>query len=287
MILIDNSYLVYYQGFATYTWFKNEIGLDGIIDDGTFDPMSDPEFKAMFTRQFLKRIHSVVANEVVFFKKSDLVFCLDCHRKNIWRNDFFPEYKLLRGDKKREFSWSGIFDYVNNIMLPEYVEKGAKIIQNPNAEGDDCIATLTNYLYEKGHRDTIIIASDNDITQLSDIAKIITLKGEHKTYQTVIDKYKFKDKLDWTADMFLTHKAIMGDKGDEIPSIKSGIGPKRAFDCIKNNFKGLSKILEDKDAFNKFEMNKKIIDFQYIPKEISDDIISQYETCESDSLINL
>jgi 5'-3' exonuclease len=295
MILVDNSYAVYFNGFACWNWYSREIGTKGIPTDGSFDPMTDPEYKAMFKKKFLSRIHNVVQNDVIFFDKSELVFCLDCSKKNIWRNDIFPEYKMLRRTKKKErkFSWSGIFNYVNDILLPEYQEKyGCLVFQHPSAEGDDIIATLTNYFYDENIcRELIIIASDGDITQLSDKAKIITLKGEIKSYSSVMEKHTKKYKADlnfeWTPELFLIHKSIMGDGGDEIPAIKSGIGPKRALDYI-NNIEQLEKLFsENEDAKKKFEINTKLINFDYIPELIRNNVIEQYNITKTNDLINL
>ena len=291
MILVDTSYLVYYNGFAVWRWYTNEFGTKHIPDDGSFDPMTDPEFKAMYEKKLISRILNVIHNDVVFFDRSELTFCLDCSRSKIWRLDIFPEYKMMRRkkkDEKKEFSWNGIFNYTQDIMLPQLADSyGSKIIKHPHAEGDDVIAALTNLLWEQGRKDTIIIASDGDITQLSDKALIITLKGEKKSYTTVMDKYKLKENIVWDKDLFLIHKSIMGDGGDEIPGIMQGYGPKRAAGLL-SNINILEQLLNDNPAANeRFKINTQLINFDYIPKEIVDNIVEQYNTEEENSLLSL
>ena len=290
MILVDTSYLVYYHGFATWTWYSNEIGKDHIPDDGSYDPMTDPEYKAMFKKGFLNRALKVLFPINPFVMKSDIIFCLDCNRNKIWRKDLFPEYKILRKQKQketREFSWNGIFNYVNNILLPEYQDKyGCKIVSNSHAEGDDCIAVLTKYLYNNGDRDIIIIGSDGDLIQLTDKALLITLKGEKKTVESVMKKYKIWDARKWDTHSFVVHKTLMGDKGDEIPGIVPKCGPKTALKYI-NNSEQLKKLLENKIIKDQWIRNTKIIDFDYIPKEITQDVISQFESQRDEDLFNL
>jgi 5'-3' exonuclease len=288
MILIDTSYFVYFHGFGVWEWYKREFGTKHIPDDGSFDPMSDPEFKAMYKKRFLTKIFNAVQNDVVFFDRGELVFCLDCSKKKIWRNDIFPEYKIKRKTcKKRKFSWNNIFNYTINNIIPEYQEKyGCRVFSNPVAEGDDIIAVLANHVYDHNIcKDTIIITSDGDITQLSDKATIITLKGEKKTYQSVMDKKKFKEQIEWTPELFIIHKSIMGDSSDEIPPIIPGVGPKRALKYI-NNIELLEKLfVENTDAKTKFARNTQLIDFQYIPKEIKDYVIAEFT--DENELTNL
>lgn len=285
-IIIDTSYLVYYHGFATWTWWCHNIGKEGIPDDGTFDPMSDPEYKAAYEKRFLTRIYNGIKNHIVFFNKNELIFALDCHRKNIWRNDVFPEYKMMRAErqKKRDFSWSGIFNYTQDYMIPKYVEEyGVKVFRNRHAEGDDVIAVLVDELY-KTNKDIIVIASDGDLVQLTDKCKIITLKGESKTPTSVMSKYKFAVDEEWNTGNFLLHKTIMGDGGDEIPSIVSGVGPKRAFNYLKN-MELLKKL--DADAKKNLIRNDTLINLKNIPEEIQNDIRQQWNSSTENDLNNL
>jgi len=290
MILVDNSYLVYFNGFATWNWYKKEIGTSHVSDDGNFDPMSDPEFKAMYKKGFLSKIYKVIQKDIPFFDRSELVFCLDCNRNKIWRRDLLPEYKILRKEKQkktREFDWNGIFSYTKNILLPEYQEKfGIKMIENSHAEGDDIIAILTKHLHSKNKNDTIIIASDGDLVQLSDKAKIITLKGEKKSVSSVMKKYNILESRDWNVQSFLVHKAIMGDNGDEIPPIIPKCGPKTALKYL-NDINKFTQLLEDNEIKKKFYRNTKIIDFSYIPKIIQKDVIEKYDEQITNELGNL
>jgi 5'-3' exonuclease len=279
MILVDTSYVVYYAGFKTWRWFKRDIVSYGFNDDGSFDPMSDDEFKFQYRKNFFSIILNAVRNHRPFIDKSDLVFCIDCTRSKIWRRDFFPEYKILREKNKkkdREFDWAGIFNYTLNNIIAESCENfNSKCVKNNTAEGDDVIAVLTDYLYNAGRRDLLIVASDRDLVQLTDKAKIVTLQNELITLDTVMDKYGLND-FDWDLDLFLKHKAIMGDRGDEIPGIVKKCGPKTAFKFLTNENK-FNEILKDEKVKEKYKINKIITDFKYIPKEISTDIIEKFE----------
>jgi len=291
-IIIDNSYATYYNGFACWSWWTREFGKKGIPLDGTFDPMTDKEFKAAYERKFLTRIYNVVKKHVVFFNKSDLIFALDCNRKNIWRNEIFPEYKMLRKEKQkqREFSWNGIFNFTNDILLPKYKEEyGCRILQQRHSEGDDIIAVIVNELSKK-YKDIIVVASDGDLVQLANKCTIITLKGDVKTPESVIAKYKFKnadDGINWTTGNYLLHKTIMGDSGDEIPPIISQFGPKRALKYINNIELLKEAIQKDPEVGVRLKRNDTLINFDNIPKEIKEEILQQWYSERSEDISSL
>lgn len=299
-IIIDTSYLVYYTGFAAWTWYENEFDTSTIPDDGSFDPMADDEFKAMYERRFMQRVIEAIRNKVMFFKRKDLdiSFCLDCHRNMIWRNDVFPEYKINRRkpdpNKVPKFSWKGIFTHSFDIMLPGFNDTyGWKTYRHDHCEGDDVIGILVNYLAKQGmSRDEILlVCSDNDLVQLADRCQIVTLKGEDKSVQGVLSKYKWKaeDITTWDVEKYLLHKVIMGDGGDDIPAIKPRVGAKTALDIV-NDKERFSTMLEDENINKAFERNKTLIDLQYIPKMIVEDVENLFKTAaikQSEGFTNL
>ena len=57
--------------------------------------------------------------------KQSIIFCMDCSRKNIWRREIYPEYKLSRDIKdhsKDKFNMNRMFKYAYDVLLPSICE---------------------------------------------------------------------------------------------------------------------------------------------------------------------
>ena len=205
-------------------------------------------------------------------KYGELVICTDMHSS--WRKNEYPYYKAhrkkVRDKQKSEgMDWSALFQTINTIILEIDEFFPYKVIRVPHAEGDDIIAVLARTLPEK----SIIISSDKDFTQLQKYKNIKQFSPIQKKMLTVSDPYKY-----------LKEHIIRGDKGDGIPNILS------ADDCIVEGVRQrpISKkkvatwMNEKPEDFcengmsEKWERNKKLIDFDCIPKEITDAIVSEY-----------
>ena len=205
-------------------------------------------------------------------KYGELVICTDMHSS--WRKNEYPYYKAhrkkVRDKQKSEgMDWSALFQTINTIILEIDEFFPYKVIRVPHAEGDDVIAVLARNLPEK----SIIISSDKDFTQLQKYKNIKQFSPIQKKMLTVSDPYKY-----------LKEHIIRGDKGDGIPNILS------ADDCIVEGVRQrpiskkkvetwMDKKPEDfceNGMSEKWERNKKLIDFDCIPKEITDAIVSEY-----------
>ena len=202
----------------------------------------------------------------------EIVVCTDT--QSSWRKSDYQYYKANRKikrekQKKDGMDWSSLFQTINKIIneIDEFFPY--KVISVPHAEGDDVIAVLARNLPEK----SIIISSDKDFSQLHKYKNIKQYSPIQKTMLAVPDPYKY-----------LKEHIIRGDKGDGIPNILS------ADDCIVEGVrqKSISKKKLDiwmkekpedfceNGMYEKWERNKVLIDFDYIPKEISDAIINEY-----------
>ena len=205
-------------------------------------------------------------------KYGELVICTDMHSS--WRKNEYPYYKAhrkkVRDKQKSEgMDWSALFQTINTIILEIDEFFPYKVIRVPHAEGDDVIAVLARNLPEK----SIIISSDKDFTQLQKYKNIKQFSPIQKKMLTVPDPYKY-----------LKEHIIRGDKGDGIPNILS------PDDCIVEGVRQrpiskkkvetwMDKKPEDfceNGMSEKWERNKKLIDFDCIPKEITDAIVSEY-----------
>lgn len=238
----------------------------------------------MFEQNFRNNIYKPITKIYPFVDKSKFIFCMDCARKNIWRKEIYPEYKMnrdLKDKSKDKFNISKVFKYAYDIIIPNYCEEfGAHKILCNCAEGDDIIAVLTKYLLSKNDNNKIIIIScDRDMVQLcSDRVNIITADGSVKSPKEELEKeLKKQISENITANDFLLYKILIGDPADNIPNIKPGFGPKTAFKYIKN--KDLLKTLlkEDITIANSFLRNKRLISMQEIPQDIYNLIVEELQ----------
>lgn len=211
-------------------------------------------------------------------KYGEIVVCTDFHSS--WRKEVFPPYKAHRKknrekqDKENGMDWSSLFQTINKIILEIDEFFPYKVIRVPHAEGDDVIAVLSKAFNEK----SIIISSDKDFTQLQKYKNIKQFSPIQKKMIPVSNPYKY-----------LKEHIIRGDKGDGIPNILS------ADDCIVESVrqKPISKKkielwMNEKPEdfckngmFEKWERNKKLIDFDCIPDELAKSIVSEYEKRKS------
>ena len=119
---------------------------------------------------------------------------------------------------------------------------------------------LSKYLKTKNENNCkiYIIANDMDYLQLaSDSVKIINLK-----YKDLTESKKWSGNA--KKDLFC--KIVIGDKSDDIPPIFKKCGPKTAIKYFENRDL-FEEQLKKENAYEKYQKNKKLIDFNEIPKE--------------------
>ena len=218
-------------------------------------------------------------------KFGEIVVCTD--NMSSWRKDEYKYYKAHRKIKREKqdkegMDWSALFQTINKIILEIDEFFPYKVVSVPHAEGDDVIAVLVALEREK----SIIISSDKDFTQLQKYKNIKQYSPIQKKMLSVPDPYKY-----------LKEHIIRGDKGDGIPNILS------ADDCIVEGVrqKPISKkkvelwMKAKPEDFckngmaEKWERNRKLIDFDCIPSEIVIAIVSEFDkekTPKQDQLLN-
>jgi len=253
IILIDSSYYVFHRYFATYRWFSFQ-NIDVSVEDITSNEV--------FITAFYKHINNDIKKICKKWNtnKDNILFCVDCLRTEIWRNDIYDTYKATRVQKnnfnKKIFS---IFsDYVNSL--------GFKYISQSRLEGDDVIylsqKMIKTQLETLKNNDisVIIITNDNDFLQLVD-------KQVHvynMQFKELMKRGFNNPKVD------LLFKAIYGDKSDNISKIGSGITKEKALMISNMTDSDREKYIKDSGYEDKFLLNMKLISFKNIPTEYTE-----------------
>lgn len=266
-IFVDGSYYCFYRYFSLLNWWKNAFPENPIE---TQIPIENPVFVEKFKKLFIENLqnipHKLHLGKSKSESKSDrkpiLIVGKDCKRENIWRNEFFPKYKGTRV-KDEKFMGAPFFKMVYEEKLFE--QAGANnILSLDKLEADDCIAITVKNLLEK-YKDKCkiyIIASDHDYLQLhGNQVKIYNLAYKNITEsKTVVGK----------AETDLEIKIIMGDTSDNIPSVFPKCGFKTALKCYEDKEYFEKKMGKNPEYLEQYKLNKKIIDFRNIPKDLEE-----------------
>jgi 5'-3' exonuclease len=280
-LIIDASYLMHYKANSAFSWFKHEFAGDlPYIESrcNEYDFTSDEEYIEHYTRNFMYQIKEIAVKHGC--RLDQTILAIDCKRSEIWRKDLYPEYKANRDvDKKPKYpSLSPVFKYTKDNILPRIEQEyGLRSIHVDRAEADDVIAVVSKYWANVKDYNVVICANDMDISQLcNESINMVGLDGLNI-------RDKMYDKFD-NGDRLIIHKALSGDRGDNIPSIKyRKMGDKTAMKCI--NEPSLLKEFFEKnpEAIAKFSLNRELVDLKHIPKDMQGEIIKKYLVIESEN----
>lgn len=283
--LVDCSYLVFFTAFSTFKTFCRNYDIPKHEQTPEYDPTLDEQFCYMFNKNFQQNVLRPVRNIFPIIDPSKFIFCMDCPRKNIWRREVYPEYKLNRDTKdksKDKFDIARVFKYAYDVVIPNFCDtyQAKKLVCNC-AEGDDIIAVASKYFTEKNDKVKIVIIScDRDMVQLySDRVDIITAEGQIRQPKLQMQSIlkKSLDDIEITAKDFLLHKILLGDNADNIPMVKPGVGPKKAFNFILDKSLLIELLKSDITIANSFKRNKQLIAMSEIPKEVQELIVEEIQ----------
>ena len=200
----------------------------------------------------------------------ELVLC--CDGRNSWRREHFPLYKAGRKTTRDSSSkdWTQIFESLDTIKseLKEYFPY--KYIEVEAAEADDVIGVLAKSWNEP----IMIISSDKDFIQLQ-------VKENVKQYSPITKKIV----NNVNPAKYLKEHILRGDSSDGIPNFLS------ADDCIVEKIRQtpitkkkvelwIDQNPEDfcnEEQLRNYHRNMKLIDLQYTPSNIVDQIGEQFD----------
>jgi 5'-3' exonuclease len=284
-LLVDCSYVTYHSMFSAWKTFSDQYSdLCPDEKDPNFDPTVHDEYKAILHERFDRAVMTAPAKVYPFIEPQNIVFARDCPKKDIWRINFFPEYKQERRDAKdddRPFKFSGTFKYIYETIIPQYESEGSICIGAPASEGDDVIATL---IKNKVSDNFIILASDRDLLQLvTDGVVMINVAGDDITYARELElPQEALDEVDFDGKNYILIKAMMGDRSDGIPQIHKRCGKKTAIKYFFDKSLLQEKIIQDPNIPAIIQNNLKIMDFGFIPQEVNDAIMKAYNEAKAE-----
>ena len=258
VILIDSSYTSFYRFFATKTWysmaFKEEF--KEISDFKTYDWLANKDFIDKYEKMYLESIKKLVSAKV--FKDSLIIFARDPPQETIWRNQETCDYKAGRQDLTEKHNFKPVFKFTYQKLIPKWTKDNENMVEikQDNIEADDIIALSCKFILDKyTDKNIYIVSGDEDFLQLGNSNVFFANYRKKKVFQLTQEE----------ANKALIKKIVEGDCSDNIPSIFKGKKIKNKKEMLAN-IEELEKFINDnKDFKKKFDNNRKIIDFNYIP----------------------
>lgn len=205
----------------------------------------------------------------------EVIVC--CDGKNYWRKNIFPQYKANRKKAKREsiIDWGLVFGMMDTLIEDLRSFFTYKVLKVDGAECDDVISTLIRSARENGSDEPfMIVSADKDFLQLQRFPRVWQVSPMRKT--AVVSKNPEAD---------LAEKIIRGDAGDGIPSVlnddcayvdetyKSSRMSRKMFErLMSEGYDNCS----DRVIKAHWERNRTLIDFRFIPAEITSAILKRF-----------
>lgn len=219
-------------------------------------------------------------------KYGEIILAYDAREPGVktWRKEKYKWYKANRNDKfkdpKEARKWEQIFEAANQLIEEFKAHLTWKIVGVPGAEADDVIAVLVKTF--GNYENTMIVSSDGDFGQLQTYRRVDQYAMVQKKMLKVPD-----------AKMYLHMKILSGDKGDGIPNILSPnnslvdkIRQKSITEAITNEWRDFPSAMKAKYS-DRYQENRELIDFEYIPEDIQKKILEAYAAAPVNSIQHL
>ena len=264
-IFIDGSYFCFYRYHSLLTWWKNAYPEEL---DVLKDPYQNEKFVEKFKKTFVDTVQKIPKRlNLDKTERPIIIVGKDCKRANIWRNELFPNYKGTRANGAEDgFMGGPFFEMVYKDNM--FIQGGARsILKHPKLEADDCIAITVKHLLQTYTTCNIyIITSDKDYLQLAE-------ERVH-LYNLAFKKLTEQKSCTGSASCDLFCKIVTGDPSDNIPSVFPKCGPKTALKYFANRDLFETKLQESELFQKQYELNRKIIDFNYIPEDLVNEFMN-------------
>jgi 5'-3' exonuclease len=224
-------------------------------------------------------LNSVRMNNVKFREKyGKMVIAID---DRSWRKDVYSAYKANRktGRDKSDVDWETVFNNFSKVKdeLAEFFPY--KVVQTKGAEADDVIATLVKQTQEFGKNEPVmIISADKDFIQLH--------KYSNVDQWSPLTKKFIKHE---NPHQYLYEHVFKGDSSDGVPNVLSDDDTfinvdkrqkpltQKKINLWLENLSDLQSVMKEVEYRN-YQRNRKVIDLDSIPEDISESILSNYNS---------
>jgi len=252
IMLIDFSYYILHRYHALKAWCRF-----------SKTSLTDDEFLTRFYEKFEPQLIKLTKQYGVF--PEHVIFVGDCKRETIWRKRIDSEYKSNRDNLSQcQVLPASFFNLIYDKIVPEITAKyNNQFVCFDEMEADDIISVIVSKCCDI---DTIIITNDNDYLQLNKKnVQIFNLKSLNICSRGTGEPWKD-----------LTMKILTGDVSDNIKCVCS---KKIANGLIQKNMDEIHKYIDENGLRTKFEHNRSLIDFDLIPEEYVEKVVSNLEIC--------
>ena len=199
-----------------------------------------------------------------------------------WRKEAYPQYKAKRKSNRDEspLDWGHFFTLINGVRDEIKESMHYPVVQADRAEADDIIATLVKSTQEFGQSEPVmIVSSDKDFFQLHRYSNVKQFSPMKRDFAEVDDAafYKF-DHI------------CRGDSSDGVPNVLSvddtfteGIRQRPMYAKKIQQWytaKDDSQLMDmmGQETYRNYCRNKSVIDLDYIPEDIVQDINDKYNS---------
>lgn len=230
IVLVDSCGYACYRVGATLSWWGRRYPDDNRTSE---ELLQDSAFTTPLVNQFDSGLKQ--------FSDSLCIFVRDCPKDEIWRLRHLPTYKARRSPPKSGTRPMGpIIKHLNTHV----VDSGALSLRIKEAEADDVIAALVQYLgLVDPDKDVTIVTLDSDFQQLLSYPHVKLYNPRTKTYLSDHNPDSLADKIK------------RGDSTDNVPAIK----------CHPD------------DSLYGEIYNRILVDFNYIPRYIQDRVVGHFK----------
>jgi 5'-3' exonuclease len=211
------------------------------------------------TADFIQYYKHLMFNSLQFVKnkfKGDVVLAIDS--QNNWRKTFYPDYKANRTKTKEDsdINFDEFFEEVDKLTDVIREAFPFKVVKVEGSEADDIAGTIS--LKYGNQRPIILVTSDHDWSQVLSHGNTQMWDPIKKEYCSLTD---FEHTIIETGygpmSRFTLIHALIGDKGDNVPSIT---GMTEFSEPFKSFLKQNEIYTESVKEFNSMEIKDELIE---------------------------
>jgi 5'-3' exonuclease len=288
IILIDTSYISFYRFFATLKWYKlANPEICKKLDLQNYNWIENEEFMDKYNKMYLESIRKIISTKI--YNDSFIIFCMDTPKEQVWRTKLQDTYKQEREDLTLKYNFKPVLKYTFKKLIPKILSESNVIVsfRFKHLEADDIIGIIADYIRDKN---IYIISGDTDFYQLgrrnlyfisfkifkgckllqdSSSRVLISDLNSIANYGKLSKNKKILELNELEAKLLLKIKILLGDKSDFI----SAVLPSNMSSKFKKNLIESDDLLNEyldnnKEIKKKYLLNRKMIDFNFIPNDL-------------------